>query len=156
MQQTAKIRSAHDFINWGLAIFEERIAAQGMTLTFTAPALRSEASSVLPIWDRVEKAAQAAALGTGTEVEWEIIHGNHPLLVNETLARMMDEKLRSVGGIQYTADEQGFAAFGRVVSGMDVVRRINGLPADAPSESEYTQGQILENPVTITRVRRAE
>lgn len=54
------------------------------------------------------------------------------------------------------ADEQGFAAFGKVVSGMDVVQRINGLPADAPSESEYTQGQILENPVTITRVRRAE
>ena len=54
------------------------------------------------------------------------------------------------------ADEQGFAAFGKVVSGMDVVRRINGLPADAPSDSEYTQGQILEEPVTISAVRRAE
>ena len=54
------------------------------------------------------------------------------------------------------ADEQGFAAFGKVVSGMDVVRRINGLSADAPSDSEYTQGQILDNPVTIVSVRRAE
>jgi len=53
-------------------------------------------------------------------------------------------------------DGQGFAAFGKVVSGMDVVRRINRLPADAPSESEYTQGQILENPVSISTVRRAE
>jgi peptidyl-prolyl cis-trans isomerase A (cyclophilin A) len=53
------------------------------------------------------------------------------------------------------ADGQGFAAFGKVVSGMDVVRRINGLPADAPSASEYTQGQILTEPVTINTVRRA-
>jgi peptidyl-prolyl cis-trans isomerase A (cyclophilin A) len=53
------------------------------------------------------------------------------------------------------ADNQGFAAFGKVVSGMDVVRRINAMPADAPSESEYTQGQILAEPVAIDRVARA-
>ena len=51
-------------------------------------------------------------------------------------------------------DGQGFAAFGRVVDGMDTVRRINGLSADAESYSEYTQGQILSEPVTITSVRR--
>ena len=53
-------------------------------------------------------------------------------------------------------DMQGFAAFGKVVSGMDVVRRINALSADAPSDSEYTQGQILAEPVSITSVSRAE
>ena len=42
------------------------------------------------IWTRLEDAARGAALGTGTDVEWEIIHGNNPLLVNEALARMMD------------------------------------------------------------------
>jgi peptidyl-prolyl cis-trans isomerase A (cyclophilin A) len=51
-------------------------------------------------------------------------------------------------------DGQGFAAFGKVVSGMDVVRAINGLPADAPSDSEYTLGQILANPVPINTVHR--
>ena len=54
------------------------------------------------------------------------------------------------------ADRQGFAAFGKVVSGMDVVRRINGLRADAPSDSDYTAGQILSEPVAIESVRRAE
>ena len=54
------------------------------------------------------------------------------------------------------ADEQGFAAFGKVVSGMDVVRRIQGLPADAPTDSAYTKGQILTEPVKISRVARAE
>lgn len=61
------------------------------------------------IWDRVEEAARGAAQGTGTEVEWEVIHGNNPLLVNETMAKMMDEKLRIVGGINYTPAEQKFA-----------------------------------------------
>lgn len=54
------------------------------------------------------------------------------------------------------SDGQGFAAFGKVVSGMDVVRRINSLPADAPSDSEYTKGQILAEPVAITSVSRAD
>ena len=52
------------------------------------------------------------------------------------------------------ADEQGFAAFGKVVEGMDVVRAINALPADAPSDSDYTKGQILAEPVVISAVRR--
>ena len=53
-------------------------------------------------------------------------------------------------------DMQGFAAFGAVVEGMDVVRQINSAPADGHSESEYTQGQILTEPVKIIRVRRLE
>ena len=61
------------------------------------------------IWARVEDAARGAAQGTGTEVEWEVIHGNNPLLVNETLAKRMDANLREVGGIEYTAEEEKFA-----------------------------------------------
>jgi len=53
-------------------------------------------------------------------------------------------------------DKQGFAAFGMVVRGMDVVRTIQGLPADVPTESDYTKGQILAAPVIIFSVRRAE
>ena len=68
-----------------------------------------EATKVTEIWQRIEAAAKGAALGTGTEVEIEIIHGNHPLMVNETLQKMMDEKLNQVGGIEYTAEEQAFA-----------------------------------------------
>ncbi|VAV99667.1 Aminobenzoyl-glutamate utilization protein B [hydrothermal vent metagenome] len=61
------------------------------------------------IWGRLEDAARGAALGTGTKVDWEVIHGNNPLLVNEPLARMMDAKLRQVGGIKYTREEKKFA-----------------------------------------------
>lgn len=61
------------------------------------------------IWARVEDAAKGAALGTGTSVEREIIHGSYPLLVNETLAKMMNEKLITVGGVAYTKEEADFA-----------------------------------------------
>ncbi len=44
-------------------------------------------------------------------------------------------------------DLQGFAAFGRVVAGMDVVRMIQGQPYE---------GQTLTPPVTINSVRRAD
>src|SRR5690606_7841521 len=54
----------------------------------------SDTAEVEAMWKRLEAAARGAAMGTGTEVEWEIIHGNNPLLVNETLAKMMDTKLR--------------------------------------------------------------
>jgi len=67
------------------------------------------AEGVEEIWTRMEDAARGAALGTGTQVDWEIIHGNNPLLINETLAKMMDEKLREVGGVTYTPAEQEFA-----------------------------------------------
>jgi peptidyl-prolyl cis-trans isomerase A (cyclophilin A) len=43
-------------------------------------------------------------------------------------------------------DGQGFAAFGRVVRGMDVVRRIQEAPAE---------GETLRPPVKIQRLRRA-
>ena len=68
-----------------------------------------DADGVEEIWGRLENAARGAALGTGTEVEWEVIHGNNPLLVNETLAKLMDRNLRKVGGVTYSRSEQAFA-----------------------------------------------
>ena len=44
-------------------------------------------------------------------------------------------------------DGQGFAAFGRVLLGMDVVRRIQQAPA---------KGQALQPPVAITNIERKE
>ncbi len=70
----------------------------------------SDAREVEALWSRLEAAAKGAAMGTETQVEWEVIHGNNALLVNDTLARVMDAKLREVGGIEYTAEERAWAA----------------------------------------------
>ncbi len=51
-------------------------------------------------------------------------------------------------------DGQGFAAFGRVVKGMEIVRKIKELPVSSNSSSGYTKGQFLDDPVTIVSVSR--
>jgi len=55
---------------------------------------------------------------------------------------------------QRNPDGQGFAVFGYVVDGMDVVQAIHQQPSDAPTESAYVKGQMLEEPVTIISIRR--
>ncbi len=60
-------------------------------------------------WDRILKAADAAALGTGAEVEHEMIHGIYNMLPNETLGRLLFENLKAVGGFAYTEEERSFA-----------------------------------------------
>jgi peptidyl-prolyl cis-trans isomerase A (cyclophilin A) len=58
-------------------------------------------------------------------------------------------------GATRNPDGQGFAVFGRVVRGMDVVNAIHTQPADTPTESAYMAGQILEEPVAIITIRRS-
>ena len=70
----------------------------------------SRTDEVEAMWTRLEAAAKGAAMGTGTEVTWEVIHGNNPLLVNETMAKAMDAELRKIGGIAWTAEERAFAS----------------------------------------------
>jgi peptidyl-prolyl cis-trans isomerase A (cyclophilin A) len=53
-------------------------------------------------------------------------------------------------------DNLGFAAFGRVVEGMDVVRRILDAPT-SPTEGEGAmKGQMIAAPITIIAARRSE
>ena len=53
-------------------------------------------------------------------------------------------------------DTLGFAAFGRVVDGMDVVHAIHGREANGPSDSPYTEGQMLTEYVNIASAYRLE
>ena len=64
---------------------------------------------VLDIFDRIAKAAEGAALGTGTTMDYELIGGTHELLPNLTLQKLMYDNLSKVGGISYTPDEIVFA-----------------------------------------------
>ncbi|HEX8427059.1 amidohydrolase [Hymenobacter sp.] len=63
---------------------------------------------VKQIFARVVKAAEGAALGTGTTMDYEIIGGTHDLLLNETLARALQLNLDQVGGVSYSAQETEF------------------------------------------------
>ncbi len=68
-----------------------------------------EPQTVRELFERVVDAAEGAALGTGTEMEYEVIHGLYNLLPNETLQRVMWENLKEVGGVEYNAEERRFA-----------------------------------------------
>ena len=61
------------------------------------------------LFKRVVKAAQGAAMGTETEVSYEVMHGNYPLMPNDTLQRIMHKKLSDRGGITYSSVENDFA-----------------------------------------------
>jgi aminobenzoyl-glutamate utilization protein B len=61
------------------------------------------------IFDRLVAVSEAAALGTGTTVKHEVIHGAYSLLPNDVLATAVDVNLRRVGGVTYDASEQAFA-----------------------------------------------
>jgi len=50
-------------------------------------------------------------------------------------------------------DNLGFAAFGRVAEGMDVVHAILAMPTNGHARNPTMQGQILTDPVTITAAR---
>lgn len=68
-----------------------------------------QAATVVKLFERVVTAAEAAAMGTDTKMSYEVMHGNYPLLPNETLARQVDGNLRALGGFRYSAAEREFA-----------------------------------------------
>jgi len=62
------------------------------------------------IWIRLIKTAEGAALGTGTRLEYEIIHGNRPVLANDVAQKIMYNNLKAIGGVNYDRKEKKFAA----------------------------------------------
>ncbi|WP_462262227.1 M20 family metallopeptidase [Ferruginibacter sp.] len=61
------------------------------------------------VFNRVVKAANGAAMGTETTMDYEIIGGTHDLLLNTVLAEAMQKNLDKVGGVIYTPEETEFA-----------------------------------------------
>ena len=53
-------------------------------------------------------------------------------------------------------DEEGFAVFGRVIEGMDVVRRILAAPTAPDAGRGAMRGQMITEPVRIVRAVRAD
>jgi len=64
---------------------------------------------VAEVFERVKKAAEGAALGTGTTFDYELINGTYSTLPNDVLGHVMDSSLRRVGGPIWTPEEMAFA-----------------------------------------------
>ncbi len=77
-------------------------------------------------------------VGSGTAAAFFIIIGDQPSM--------------DFGGSR-NADKQGFAAFGRVVKGMEVVRAIQQI-RDSSDVGPFIKGQMLSNPIVIESAKR--
>ncbi len=87
------------------------------------------------LFDRVAEAAEGAALGTGTSMDYEVIHGLYNVLPNVALQEAMHANLERVGGVHYNAEERRFA---------EILH--SALPPSAPPIEEAAQVQ----PLTVT------
>ena len=64
---------------------------------------------VITIFDRIVKAAEGAAMGTGTTMDYEMIGGTHDLLYVPRFQKMVHRNFMEIGGYNYNASEMKFA-----------------------------------------------
>lgn len=62
-----------------------------------------------PIWERIIKAGNGAALATETKMALEIVSSDYELLPNDVLAQRIHQNLTEVGGVKYSPAQQDFA-----------------------------------------------
>ncbi|KTF67484.1 peptidylprolyl isomerase [Sphingomonas sp. HT-1] len=77
-------------------------------------------------------------------------HGPNPDSANGNFSIMVGDN----PGLDARGANRGFAAFGRVIGGMDVVRRILALPSGGGRD--VMKGQMILKPVTIVRAERLD
>ena len=65
--------------------------------------------AVIALFDRIVKAAEGAAMGTGTTMDYEMIGGTHDLLYVPTFQKMVHKNLQNIGGYEYNEKEMAFA-----------------------------------------------
>ena len=93
---------------------------------------------VQQLFNRVMKVAEAAAGGTETKMEYEIIGGTHDLLLNRTLGEVMQQNLQKVGGIEYATIEKEFAK--KIQQTLPVVRTIESADSIQPLRMTFDAG----------------
>ncbi|MFT4249294.1 MAG: amidohydrolase [Pseudomonas sp.] len=98
---------------------------------------------VKSVMARIKKAAEGAAMGTETKVEYEPVGGTYNLLPNDTLGKLMDANLHNIGGVRYSAQDTAFA---------QVLRKSLG---DAPPLTQATEiasygvGQVMHGSTDV-------
>ena len=75
---------------------------------------------------------------------------------SEFFINLTDNYMLNSGETSRNPDGQGYTAFGRVLSGFDVLREIQQQPTDAPVDFEIVKGQIMSDPIMINRIYRIE
>ena len=69
-----------------------------------------ERNQLDPIYERIKKIAEGAALMTETELEVQFIDGLYNIIPSKTLAELVVKNMREVGSATWSEEELGFAA----------------------------------------------
>lgn len=102
---------------------------------------------VRSIFNRIIKAAEGAALGTGTTMDYEIVNGVHELLPNLTLQKVVHSNLSKVGGIEYTSEEKAFAdkiavSLGQEMANQEMAKNIQPFKETARAYGSTDVGDV--------------
>lgn len=105
---------------------------------------------VKDVWARVVKAAEGAAMGTGTKMELEITGGVYNMLPNVAMGKIMDANLRIVGGFAYTPEEKVFAQKIQTTFQTGTAPSLASTAEIQPFENEETLGSSDVSDVSWT------
>lgn len=130
------VRADNDPLEMGMSLIQGGMLSQDSS----TPPLAHEPTSMTGLRnDRGMVAIARDAPGTGSAAYFFINIGNNNFL---------DE------GGERNPDKQGYAVFGKVVQGMDVVKAIQAGESSSPVKDEVVKGQFLNQPVLITKAYR--
>lgn len=102
-------------------------------------------SVVQDIFSRALKAAEGAAMGTGTAMDYEIMSGNYERLPNEALSEIARANLQKVGGVKLDSREMRFAAAMMAGSGLsDTIpsKSFVVVPPEAEGYEAYVSSDV--------------
>ncbi len=109
----------------------------------------AEPAVVREAFARLQRAAEGAALGTGTTVTFEQTGGVYSLLPNDALGRVMDAALREAGGVRYGPGDLAFAqALRRTLENpppLETAADIEDYAVDTPSFASTDVGDVSWN-----------
>ena len=104
---------------------------------------------VKDLLERALKAAEGAAMGTGTTMDYELLSGNYERLPNDEMAALVGRSLEKVGGIRLDAREMAFAREVSRVSGTDA-SLIDKLSLVVPPAEEGYEAYVSSDVGNVT------
>ena len=110
--------------------------------------------NVQQIFERITKAGEGAAMGTGTKMQYEITGGTYGLLINQTLAAAMQKNLEMAGGVEYNSKETQFAqkmqtSFAYKVPAIESVKTVAALDPSHAINGSTDVGDVSWNVPTV-------
>ena len=105
--------------------------------------------TVRDILSRALKAAEGAAMGTGTVFDYELVSGNYERLPNDEMAALVGRSLQKVGGISLDEREMAFAREVASVSGANA-SLIDRLSVIVPPADEGYEAYVSSDVGNVT------